>query len=381
MTPQKKIRVFMVEDSAVARAMLVHVLRSDPELEVVGCAADGEEAMQKLGALDEAQWPHVITMDIHMPKMDGFETTRRIMETHPVPIVVVSASARPDDTEQAFRVMDAGAVSILEKPPGIGHRDHAETCAKLIRTVKLMSEIRVVKRWRRPRAEKISSAPGATTEFNGALNSEVSSLAAIKPAAASRIELVAIGASTGGPPVLGTILGAMRKNFRVPILIVQHIAPGFVGGLVEWLAHTTGQQVHLAEHGMRPASGHVYVAPDDKHLTVENSGRIFLSDAPTENGLRPAVSVLFRSVAKNFGSHAAGVLLTGMGRDGADELKTMRERGAITFAQDRESSIIFGMPGEAVKLGAATHVLPPLAIAAALDTLLNSAENDSAKQS
>ena len=345
------MRVMIVEDSAVARELLRHVLESDPEIEVVGVACDGEEALVKAAQMQ----PHVITMDIHMPELNGYDTTRRIMETQPVPIIIVSASADPNDVRKAFRVMDAGAVAMVETPRGLAHPEHRRMASKLVRTVKLMSEIKVIKRWRRPAPAESAAVPES-----------------IKALAAKRkIELVVIGASTGGPPVLHTILGSLEKNLNVPILIVQHIAAGFVQGLVEWLAQSSGVPIHLATHGVRPQPGNVYIAPDGAHMVVEKSGRIALTDDAPDEGLRPAVSHLFRSVAETFGDRAAGILLTGMGRDGAAELKLMRDRGAVTIAQNRESSVVFGMPGEAVKLEAAAYVLPPAGIAAVLDMLLH----------
>src|SRR5581483_2359470 len=314
---QRKIRVLIVEDSAVSRELLTHILQSDPEIEVAGMARDGEEAIAETLRLK----PDVITMDIHMPKLNGFDTTRRIMEMQPVPIIIVSSSADPNDVQKAFRVMDAGAVAILETPRGTAHPEHNWMAAKLVRTVKLMSEIKVVKRWRRtpPRATK----PPQSVQLLSATRS---------------FELVAIGASTGGPAVLHSILGSIQKFPPVPILIVQHIASGFVQGFADWLAHSTGLPVHLANHGDKPQAGHVYVAPDGHHMVMDNTGRIALRADPPENGLRPAVSPFFNSVAQVFGDRAIGILLTGMGRDGADGLKAMRDRGAVTIAQDQQSS-------------------------------------------
>jgi two-component system chemotaxis response regulator CheB len=181
---------------------------------------------------------------------------------------------------------------------------------------------------------------------------------------------VGIGASTGGPPVLQAILSALPRDFPAPILIVQHIARGFLPGMVEWLGQTTGQHVHIAAHGAVPLPGHAYIAPDDFQLGVSSGGRLTLARDEPENGLRPSVSWLFRSLADNQGSGAVGVLLTGMGKDGAAELKRMRDRGSMTIAQDRESSVVHGMPGEAIALDAATQVLSPDRIAAALITEL-----------
>lgn len=348
------IKVLIVEDSAVMRELLTRVLTSVPEICVVGCAKDGEEALK---TLDEYQ-PEVITMDIHMPGLDGYEVTRRIMETRPVPIIIVSSSYDPDDLSKTFRAMEAGAVSAVDKPKGPGAPEHEITARRLTDMVIAMSEVRVVRRWPHARASARVVAPVPP-------RAEV-------VAPSNDIQLVAIGASTGGPPVLQTILSALPKPFPVPILIVQHISSGFVQGLADWLTHRGGLPVTLAADGDRALPGHVYLAPDGFQMKIEKGGRIRCRVEEPENGVRPAVSCLFRSVAAEYGSGAIGVLLTGMGCDGAKELKLMREQGAVTIAQDKESSIVHGMPGVAVELGAATHVLTPERIAAVLGELVES---------
>jgi two-component system chemotaxis response regulator CheB len=349
-TPSLKIKVLVVDDSAVSRTFLAHTLQSDPGIEVIACAHSGAEAMAALAR----QKPDVVTMDIHMPDMDGFEATRQIMETVPVPIVIVSASFDAVDVEKAFRAMEAGAVAMVEKPCGSEHPKHIDAIAKLIGTVKAMSEVRVVRRWTRKRM----AARGATTPL---------------AIAGEAVRLVLVGASTGGPPVLQTLLAGLPKPFAVPVVIVQHISAGFVQGLVDWLNATTGMPVHLARHGDIAQSGHAYLAPDGRHTHVELSGRIVCCTDPAEHGLRPSVSFLFRSAAHVFGAQAVGVLLTGMGTDGAEELKLMRDRGAITLAQDEESSIVHGMPGEAIRLGGATHVGSPERLSAMIHSLVTRA--------
>ncbi|MDQ3813788.1 MAG: chemotaxis-specific protein-glutamate methyltransferase CheB [Armatimonadota bacterium] len=346
------IKVLVVEDSAVIRELIVHILNSDPQLRVIGTAKNGEEALAAI----ERQRPDVITMDINMPKMDGFETTRRIMQTNPVPIVIVSANYHPDEVSSSFHAVEAGAVAVAEKPHGPGHPNHDEVAKKLIETVKLMSEVKVVRRWMRPRPAQAETATAAAAP-------------PAEPKRPTEIKIVAMGASTGGPPVLQTILAGLPKDFSVPVLIAQHIAVGFLQGLVDWLGQTTGLAVHIATQGAQPQPGHVYFAPDDFHMGVDKAGRIALSKDPPESGLRPAVAYLFRSVTGVYGAKAAGVLLTGMGRDGAEELKLMKDKGAITIAQDKDSSVIHGMPGEAIKLDAATYILPPDRIATMLTTL------------
>ena len=345
------IKVLIVEDSLVVREFLVHILGADPEIEVVGAAHDGEGALEAV-----RRWrPDVITMDIHMPKMDGLEATRRIMETEPTPIVVVSGSTDPGEGATTFDALEAGALAVLRRPAGVGHPEHEATARELVQMVKLMSEVKVVRRW--PRARRGTPLP-RPTEMG----------LAQEPA---KVRLVALGASTGGPPVLQTILAALPKDFPAPIAIVQHMAAGFIGGFVEWLAHSSRLPVHLATHGEFMLPGHVYVAPDERQMKVERGGRIALTGGEPENGLRPSVSYLFRSVAEVYGCDAVAGLLTGMGRDGAEELRRLKEKGAVTFAQDKDSSVVHGMPGEAIRLDAAMLVLPPEKIAPVLANLAN----------
>ncbi len=345
------IRVLVVEDSSVVQEFLVYVLSSDAEIQVIVTANDGEEAV----AAVIRHKPHVITMDIHMPRMDGIEATRKIMETCPTPIVIVSGSSATREVETAFRATEAGALAAVKRPAGIGHCEHQATAAQLIQTVKLMSEVKVVRRWNRPRKTVVGPASPPPMTLPCPME----------------IKLVAVGASTGGPLALQNILSRLPADFPVPVLVVQHMADGFVHGFVEWLAPTCRLPLHVPHHGDQALPGHVYVAPDDVHLTVGKGGTLLLTADAPENGLRPAVSCLFRSVRNVYGQHALGVLLTGMGTDGAEELRLLKESGAITIAQDKESSIVHGMPGEAIRLDAATYVLSPDRIAAALGSFVD----------
>jgi two-component system chemotaxis response regulator CheB len=344
------IQVLVVEDSAVIQEFLVHVLSSDPSIRVIGTASNGEEA---LNVVEEIK-PDLITMDIHMPKMNGLEATRRIMETHPTPIVIVSGSLDSREVATTFHAMEAGAVAFVDRPKGIGHPDHEATAKELIQTVKLMAEVKVVRRWARLRRDGTAVRPPVE----------------VRPAT-GEIRVVAIGASTGGPLVLQTILSELPNNYGAPVLIVQHMAAGFMNGFVEWLAPTSALPIHVATHGEQILPGHAYIAPDSFQMKLELGRRLGLTKDEPENGHRPSVSYLFRSVADVCGQNAAGVLLTGMGRDGAEELGRMRGKGAVTIAQDKESSVVHGMPGEAIRMGAATYVLPPNRIAAALANLTN----------
>jgi two-component system chemotaxis response regulator CheB len=340
----RMITVLIVEDSLVVRDFLRYILSADAEIQVIGTASDGEAALDAV----RRQMPDVITMDIHMPRMNGLEATRHIMETHPTPIVIVSSTVVADEVTTTFRAIEAGALAAVPRPQGLGHPEHEATAQELIQTVKLMSEVKVVRRW--PRLRSGSRVPVAQR--------------AATPRASTAIQVVAIGASTGGPLVLQTLLSGLSKDF--PVLIVQHMASGFIQGFVAWLTQSTGFPVHVAAADEYLLPGHAYVAPDGVHMRVGMGRRIVLSQDVPKNGLRPSVSCLFQSVAHIFGCLAAGVLLTGMGKDGAEELKLMRDKGAITIVQDKDSAVVYGMPGEAIKLDAATYVLPPEQMAARL---------------
>lgn len=339
------IRVLVADDSATVREYLAFLLGEDPVLEVVGTARDGLEALEQAERLR----PDIIVMDVHMPRMNGFEATRQIMERVPTPIVMVSASTSREEVAMTFEALKAGALTVVDKPGGPDHPKHAESARRLVETVRLMAEVKVVRRW--PRRER--PAPPAPL-----------------PARPDRkIRLIAIGASTGGPQVVAEILRGLPREFGAPILLVQHIAPGFTEGLVEWLGQGTPLAVRLAEAGESVRPGAVYVARDGAQMGITKDGRIRLTKELTEDGFCPSASYLFQSVALAYGRSAIGILLTGMGRDGAVGLRRLREAGGLTIAQDEASSVIFGMPGEAIRLGAVEHVLSPEQISGMIRTL------------
>lgn len=337
------INVVVVEDSRTIQDILVNILSDNDDIRVIATAGDGEQAVEAVRRLK----PDVVTMDIHMPRLNGFEATRRIMENHPVPIVIVSGT-QADDLAATFQAVEAGAVAFVRQPPGINDPGFADSASHLAQTVRLMAQIKVVRRWHRARKSTIS---GDSLRV---------------PALSPGRKIVVIGASTGGPLALQTILAALPADFALPILVVQHMTPGFVQNFVEWLATTSRLSVEVARAGVYPEPGHVYVAPDGHQMGIGQGGLIALDDRATENRLCPAVSYLFASAAQHYGANTVAVLLSGMGTDGAAELARLRGLGATTIAQDKESSVVHGMPGSAIALGGVAYVLAPDEIAGLL---------------
>jgi two-component system chemotaxis response regulator CheB len=337
------IRVLLAEDSAVTRAYLTYILEDDPQIEVVGSAKDGQEAVDLAASLR----PDVILMDVHMPVLDGYEATRQIMATTPTPIVMATASSSQSESRSGFTALEAGALILLAKPPALWDEGHDEAATELLRTLKLMAEVKVVRR----------------RHVNGAPPSPPSAHRFPRP---RDPRVIAIGASTGGPQALSAILDGLPGALGVPVVLVQHITEGFIDGFVEWLGARSAMRAVVATNGMELMPGTIHVAGGGRHMTLTRDGRIGLDHGPPVNGFRPSISRLFHSVAEVCGREAVGVLLTGMGRDGADGLRQMRDAGALTIAQDEASSVIFGMPAEAVRLRAACEVLAPPQIADAL---------------
>jgi two-component system, chemotaxis family, protein-glutamate methylesterase/glutaminase len=345
----RKIAVVVVEDSPTVREFLVFLLNSDPEIQVVGIACDGRQALE----IVNREKPDIIAMDVNMPGMNGFQAAREIMQTRPTPIILVSGIEDCEEVGAVFRAKEAGALILMARPGNSDRPDDRIDAENLIRIVKAFAEVKVVKRWNRSPPER-----------------DISAL----PTGAGRppepIQVIAIGASTGGPMALRTVLSGLRKSWPVPIMLVQHMAEGFTEKFADWLSREAGLPVRLARRGEKIQPGHVYVAPDGFHLLIGPGGHIRLDDGGPVNGLRPSVARLFGSVADVYGHRALGVLLTGMGTDGAAELKRMNSLGAITIAQDAQSSIVHGMPGEAIRIGAASYVLSLAEIPAAMQRLL-----------
>ncbi|MCB2227892.1 MAG: chemotaxis-specific protein-glutamate methyltransferase CheB [Desulfarculaceae bacterium] len=342
------IRTLIVDDSATQRQLLRRVLAEDPEFEVVGEAADGLEALQMCLGLE----PDLVTMDIQMPRMNGYEAIQRIMSESPRPVVVLTSSMSDRELGISFKALEHGALMVLGKPTSLA--DPGGELPRLRDQLKAMAEVKVVGRRRdltKPRPAPPPPVPRAPAQ------------------ARSPVELICLGASTGGPPALQAILQGLKPEETPPIAVVQHINPGFVQSLASWLTDTTGFQVKPASAGERLLPGTALLAPENRHMAVTRSGRVNLVAGATVDGHCPSVTALFRSAAAAYGRAALGVLLTGMGRDGAQGLYEMRQAGAKTIAQDQQSSVVWGMPGEAVALGAAIDILPLASMAPRIKAL------------
>lgn len=340
-----RIRVLIADDSLVAREMLTQILSSDPGIEVIGTASNGQEAVEMVERLR----PDLVTMDVHMPKMDGLEATERIMAYTPTPILVVSSSVHGEGMGRAFDALAIGALEVIKKPEP---RDWAALEAigrDIIRRVKILSRVRVITHIRGRRAPAHRAPEPARP--------------AVKRGA---VQLVAIGSSTGGPSALLSVLGRLPAGFPLPIVIAQHIAEGFVPGLAAWLDAGSKIKVAAAENGKPVKPGVAYLAATGSNMEVDGSVMRFTKPLAGQLYI-PSADTLFESVARSYGPHALGVLLTGMGVDGARGLKRMHDLGAPTICQDEATSTVWGMPKAAIDAGAASVVLPVNDIAAEIE--------------
>jgi two-component system chemotaxis response regulator CheB len=342
-------RVLIVDESRAECEMMTYILGADPKMNIAGCATSEAEAMEMIKRLR----PDVVTMSLKLSDGDGIEATRIIMQTCPTPIVIVSAGEELAEAGLGMRAIEAGALALVKRPFSSDSEHHASSNA-LLRAVKSMAEVKVVRRW--PKREAQASIAAAQ---------------AIKPArdAGTAFKLVAIGTSTGGPAALRELLEQLTPKFSMPVVIVQHMTHGFMSGFANWLSSVTKFPIEIAEHGTALASGRAYLAPDGFQMGISSNLRVSLERAPAEHGMCPSVSYMFRSIHRNFCPQTIAVLLTGMGKDGAQELKNMRDAGAFTIAQDRETSAVHGMPGEAIKLDAAMMIMSSREIGKMLNSL------------
>jgi two-component system chemotaxis response regulator CheB len=334
------VRVLVVEDSVTVRRHLCAVLRTDPDIEVVAEAGDGKQAIH----LCQTLRPDVVTMDMMLPVMSGLGATEYIMAHCPTPILIVSSSTNRGEMFKTYEALAAGAIDVLEKPTG--EEGAGEWERRFAATVKLVSRVRTVTHVR-ARLRPLGQSRPAPIFWPST------------DPPRRQYQVVAIGASTGGPGAVLEILRALPRDFTLPLLLVLHINEPFAAAFAEWLDGQTAFRVAYAVDGqlVTTTCGRMTMAPPDSHLVVRN-GRLRLTRDVERHSCRPSVDVLFESLATEYGSSTAAYLLTGMGRDGAAGLLDIRRAGGLTIAQDEATSVVYGMPREAVLLGAAERVLP-----------------------
>lgn len=337
MTHATPIRVLIVEDSPVTQLLLSDIINADPRLQVVGSVSSGEAALEQIPRLR----PDVISMDVSLPGADGLEITRQIMQVHPTPIVVVSSHINQRERDISFNALKAGALSVLDKPPGLLHPDHEKQARQLCTQLVIMSQVKVIRQRSRPKPPPVVAMPRPPQRSSS-------------PYA---FDVLGIVASTGGPRALSTLLNALGPDFPLPILLVQHITASFLGGFIDWLTQATPFQAVQAYNGKEPQPGQIYLAPAERHLLYAR-GCLATSASPPVSYQRPSGTVLLSSLARELGPRAIGVVLTGMGDDGAEGLRQMRLAGAYTLAEAESSAVVYGMPAVAARLDAACDIVP-----------------------
>jgi two-component system chemotaxis response regulator CheB len=325
------IRVVLADDSLVVRAVLKDIFQAADDIAVVGEAENGGQAI----VLTEQLKPDLVIMDIMMPVMDGLTAIEEIMARFPTPILVLSATKDDREVNHAFTAIKKGALDVMEKPrlPGLSYGNSFG--AQLLDKTRTLARVRVIRRWP-TKADKIGLKTGCPPGIRTVLG---------------------IGASTGGPKAVMSIMKGLPADLKATVFIVQHIASGFARGFSQWLDRDSGHKVRLAGDGQRYGEGDVFVAPNDCHMILEKGSIRLVKDEPV-NCCRPSIDVFFTSLAREEGDRVVGVLLTGMGKDGALGLSRIKERGGFTLVQDEKSCIVFGMPKAAISLGAADEILP-----------------------
>ena len=367
------IRVLVVDDSAFMRKMVSEILARDPAICVAGQARDGADALAKLVALQ----PDVITLDVEMPVLDGFGTLAEIMKRRPTPVLMLSSLTQAG-AETTLRCLELGAVDVVGKTSGSISLDIEKVAAELIAKVKAAAGARVLSRLTSsppfPRREGFRDLE-ALTVLRTAFPQNSPALLHNNPSlrgkggelvSRDRISVLAIGASTGGPRALQTLIPALPADLGLPIVIVQHMPPGFTASLARRLEQTSPFTAKEAADGDRLRPGQILVAPGGHHLEFDAGGVVRLSNEPPIHGVRPAVDITFASLAHHYGAHLLAVLLTGMGKDGARGLKLIQDRGGCTLAEDETTCVVYGMPKAAYDLGGVGALLPLPEIAPAI---------------
>ena len=345
-----KLQVLVVEDSVVVREMLIHIINSDPRLHVIAAVASGEAAIKALGQFS----PHVISLDIRLPGMDGFETTLQIMTEKPTPIVVISSDIDDRSLNISMNALRAGALAVVEKPGGFASADYQRVATRICDQLVAMAGVKVVRQrfGRDLRLVSASLGPAAPGRAAAAGLSARRELPIDQ-----KFAMLGLVASTGGPNALIQVLQALPKSFALPIAIVQHITDSFLENFAHWLNVESGFTASLVQDRTPPRPGHIHMAPVGHHLTFRGGLFRLTTDAPVSMQ-RPSGTVLLASLAESLGPRALGVVMTGMGDDGADGLLKMRQAGGYTLAEHRSTAVVYGMPMCAERLGAACEMLP-----------------------
>lgn len=327
---QRPVRVVVADDSTTARRLLVSLCERDPDIRVVGEASDGAQAVELARRLR----PSLLLMDVHMPVLDGLEATKEIMRDVPTPIIMVTSGTSQSDVEAGLSAVRFGALTVLPKPFGPGVAGYESAADRLVSMIKALADVKVIRR----RTSPAGAGP--------ALNRPV------------ELQIIAVAASTGGPPAICRLLQQLPADLPVPVVVVQHMVEGFLPGLVAWLRTEVPFHVAEARHGERLEPGAVYLAPDTQHLEIGRDLRARLTDAKPVAGFRPSATVLFTSLARSVGPAATAVVLTGMGCDGLDGARELRAAGGRVIAQDEASSVVYGMPHAVVQAGLAELSAP-----------------------
>ena len=346
------VEVLIVDDLKSAREMIRDILVSDPHIHICGMVDNGNEAVEMVKRLQ----PHLIILDSHLKQTSGYEVAEEIMQVRPTPIIMVTtASDALVDTPE--RMFGCGVLDVIGKRDLYRWRTRPDVAAGFIRKIKLLSKVNRTSI--KKHCEKTETRPKTADPINrGSLN--------INASGKDENRIIAIVSSTGGPNALFKVLRELPSGFPAPILIVQHMSPGFIHGLAEWLNHEDHIRVRVAENKGTLLPGEALLAPDNAHLTVDENHRIKLVDTPPVGGHRPSGNTLLKSIGECYGRQALGIILTGMGHDGAEGMAALKTTGGKTIAQDQNTSVIFGMPKSAINLGAVDLVLPLSQIASAI---------------
>ncbi|MEM1282396.1 MAG: chemotaxis protein CheB [Chlamydiota bacterium] len=348
----QKVKVLIVDDSKVSRDLMGYIIELDGHIQVIGYAENGIEALNFI----KRQRPDVIITDIEMPEMNGFQLTRHIMDSDPIPIIVISGVYNQAEVAVGFEAIEAGALAIIEKPKGLGDSQCMDTARFVTETIKIMSQVALNKK--NPHQLEASKSRSSGVTLESSITSDI------------QVDAIGIGASIGGPKAIRTLLSQLPNKFTVPIFVVQHITSGFIDGFVNWLNDSTTFHVKIAENGERAEPQKVYICPDKMVMRVDARKRIQLIPIDESEEKLSSISQLFDSMHNVYGKNCVGVLLTGVGNDGAQELLKLKKSGAFTIVQDDQTSVNFELPKYAIDLGAAEKVLPLQTIAVTLEQLV-----------